>query len=148
MLVLYMVWCVLLCYNMVMFACSCPQVNVWQSRCDMSEHSHQLEAEVRGLKMDNAKLVGSYKALLAIKCGLGEENCRLSSSINDLQTDNKVLVEDKNFLLRKVEGLARQQHQFLSNSQPTTNVCCGYHSNCCFIFCHALICVHTFTTDV
>ena len=61
----------------------------------------RLEVQLAQLKTDNAKLSGSYQALLSIRNQLSEENVKIRSS-------NKDLLKEREDLLEKTEALSKE----------------------------------------
>ena len=93
-----------------------------QRLADSRQVGVHLEIQLSQLKTDNAKLSGSYQALLTIREQLSVENARFRSSYKELQSEKEEWLRDKEILLSDIDNLSNEALG-LSNELTKVKVC-------------------------
>lgn len=81
----------------------------------------QLKAQVAQLRTDNAKLAGSYQAILSVREQLWQENAKFRSKCMELQLDKKMRLKNWEHLLNQMKNVS-QCSALLSSKLAMTEV--------------------------
>lgn len=74
----------------------------------------RLEVQLAQLRTDNAKLSGSYQAMLSIRDRLSQENSRFRCSNRDLLLDREAWLNEREMLLNKLDAMSSGSQKLTS----------------------------------
>lgn len=81
-----------------------------------------LEVQLSRLKTDNAKLSGSYQAMLSIRDRLSQDNDQMRRRARELQCDRDVLAREKAELVARVDEMSSST-ELLTSDLSALKVC-------------------------
>ena len=89
-------------------------MNLKQRLADSRQFGVRLEVQLAQLKTDNAKLSGSYQAMVSIRDKLSQENSKIRCSNRDLELLRDVWLKEKEVLLSKLDSISSGSQRLTS----------------------------------
>lgn len=90
-------------------------LNLKQQLADSRHHNVRLEVQLAQLKTDNAKLFGSYQAIVSIRNQLSQENTRLLICSKDFNSQKVRWLREKDDYQNRLDEMSAHTVQLDSN---------------------------------